>query len=211
MDLESIRREYLQGGLRRNSLPADPFTQFELWLNQAIAARIPDPTAFSLATVAADGQPEQRLVLLKHVDAQGLVFFTNYRSGKARDIAVNPKVSLHFPWHGMERQVRIIGRAEKVPAEESARYFASRPRDSQLAAWASPQSEVIASRRQLLDEFAAMEARFTGDIPLPDFWGGYRITPAQFEFWQGGASRLHDRFCYRRDADGAWSLERLAP
>ncbi len=212
MELEQIRREYLMGGLRRNDLAPDPFAQFARWMDQAIASGIHDPTAMTLATVDAQGQPSQRIVLLKHFDERGLVFYTNYGSAKAADIAVNDRVCLHFPWHSMERQVKVIGRAEKIPTGESLKYFLSRPRDSQLAAWASPQSRPMASRALLLEQFARMKEKFaSGQIPLPDFWGGYRVTPQRFEFWQGGGSRLHDRFEYLREGEKDWRISRLAP
>lgn len=212
MDLEQIRREYLSGGLRREHLHSSPFEQFDVWLRQAISTGIADPTAMVLATVDDRGQPDQRLVLLKQSDPGGLVFYTNYGSKKARDIATNSKVSLHFPWHFMERQVRISGTASRVGLAESLRYFASRPPESQLAAWASQQSAPIESRRLLLEQFERMKEKFRdGKIPLPDFWGGYRVVPHRFEFWQGGASRLHDRFEYCLAADASWSIRRLAP
>lgn len=211
LDLEHIRREYLLGGLNRESLAADPFSQFSLWIDQAISSQIPDPTAMVLATVSDLGIPSQRIVLLKYFNNTGLVFFTNYGSKKARDIEQNPNVSVHFPWHMMERQVRITGRAARIPAAESLKYFISRPRDSQIAAWASQQSRVLESKKLLLSQFDAIKRKFTeGEIPLPDFWGGYRIEPVNFEFWQGGGSRLHDRFEYSRSQDG-WRIERLAP
>ncbi len=212
MDLDAIRREYLLGGLRRNHLAPSPFEQFERWLQQAIDSQIPDPTAMTLATVDAHGQPDQRIVLLKQADAQGLVFFTNYHSKKAQDLTHNPKVCLHFPWHRMERQVRVQGAAHKLPVSQSLRYFLTRPRESQLAAWASAQSQAIGSRGLLLQQFNAMKTKFLeGEIPLPDFWGGYCVVPHRFEFWQGGANRLHDRFDYSLQPDGHWAIERLAP
>lgn len=219
LELEEIRREYLLGGLQRDNLLEDPIQQFEVWLEQAIASKIPDPTAMTLATVSADGQPSQRIVLLKHVDVHGFVFYTNYESAKARDIAANAKVSLHFPWHAMERQVKVMGIAEKVPVAESLKYFLTRPRDSQIAAWASSQSKAIDSRKFLLAQFDSIKNKFQhGDIPLPDFWGGFRIRPHTMEFWQGGGKRLHDRFEYRRQTDageqeslGDWRIDRLAP
>ncbi len=211
MDLDTIRRDYLMGGLRRNDLNDNPLQQFELWMSQAIAAKIPDPTAMTIATVNADGEPTQRIVLLKQVDAQGFVFYTNYGSRKAADIGQNTKVSLHFPWHFMERQVRINGVAHKVPVSESLAYFLSRPHDSQLSAWASEQSHKVSSRQLLEMQFARMKEKFQqGKVPLPDFWGGFRIEPYRYEFWQGGANRLHDRFEYRK-TDAAWSIARLAP
>lgn len=212
MALDQIRREYLQGGLRRDDLPDDPLLLFETWQAQAIACGLPDPTAMVVATVAADGQPSQRLVLLKQLDARGFVFFTNYGSRKAREIAANAQVSLLFPWHGMERQVRVCGRAEKVSLAESLRYFATRPRDSQLAAWASQQSTPLSSRDFLMHQLAHMKDKFAhGEVPLPDFWGGIRVSPHEIEFWQGGASRLHDRFQYSRSGGAPWQIQRLAP
>lgn len=211
MDLEHVRREYLRGGLQREDLADDPHTQFETWMAQAIEAQLPDPTAMTLATVNASGQPSQRIVLLKHFDARGFVFYTNYKSAKALDIAQNPNVALHFPWHNMERQVKVMGRAKKVPIAESLKYFLTRPRESQIAAWASDQSHSISSRTVLLNQVASLKQKFqNGEVPLPDFWGGFRVTPAQFEFWQGGANRLHDRFKYSPTESG-WSIERLAP
>jgi len=209
--LEDIRRDYLLDGLSREALHESPIAQFELWMRQAIKSEIPDPTAMTLATVSEDGQPSQRIVLLKHVDEHGFVFFSNYSSSKAQDIELNPKVSLHFPWHPMERQVKVLGTATRVPAEESLRYFLSRPRDSQLAAWASRQSDPVDSRSVLMQQFDAMKQKFNeGEIPLPHFWGGYRVAVNVCEFWQGGANRLHDRFEYRRDQE-RWLIERLSP
>ena len=211
MDLNDLRREYLRGGLSRDQLAANPVDQFNSWLKQAIEAEIKDPTAMSVSTVDVDGQPRQRLVLLKQVDNHGFVFFTNYESKKARDIALNPLVSLHFPWHVLERQVKICGRAEKVKASESFKYFRSRPEESQLAAWASRQSSRLSSRQALLGQFAAVKEKFkSGSIPLPDFWGGFRVVPSSIEFWQGGGNRLHDRFEYIRD-NNSWDIHRLAP
>lgn len=212
MKLEDFRRDYLQGGLRRNDLPASPLDLFETWQKQAIDSGLLDPTAMVVATVAADGQPSQRIVLLKHLDERGFVFYTNYHSRKAREIAANSQVSLLFPWYSMERQVKVQGSAEKVPLSESMQYFATRPRDSQLAAWASQQSAPIASRSVLLHQLEQMKQKFEhAEVPLPEFWGGYRISPQLIEFWQGGAGRLHDRFEYRRQSDNSWSISRLAP
>jgi pyridoxamine 5'-phosphate oxidase len=212
MDLQQIRREYLQGGLRRGDLPAEPLALFETWQEQAIKCGLPDPTAMAVATVGPDGQPSQRMVLLKHLDEHGFVFFTNYGSRKARELAENARVSLLFPWHGMERQVKVCGTAQKVTLAESLRYFATRPRDSQLAAWASQQSAAITSRTFLLNQLEGMKQKFAhGAVPLPDYWGGIRVTPHEIEFWQGGANRLHDRFQYSLQADKAWRIERLAP
>jgi pyridoxamine 5'-phosphate oxidase len=211
MDLEALRREYLKDGLERDILAEDPFDQFEKWMAQFLELGLADPTAMTVATVAPDGQPSQRIVLLKHVDQSGFVFYTNYSSRKAKEIDANPKISLHFPWHAVERQVKVCGVAEKVSTAESLRYFTSRPKGSQLAAFASPQSKVISSRSLLLNEFERLKQKFQeGEIPLPDFWGGYRVVPTEIEFWQGGQNRLHDRFRYTRNAD-TWEIDRLAP
>ncbi|HWK54178.1 MAG TPA: pyridoxamine 5'-phosphate oxidase [Hyphomicrobiales bacterium] len=212
MNLEQLRREYLQGGLRHKDLPASPHVLFERWLEQAIAAALPDPTAMVVATVNADGQPSQRIVLLKHQDEEGFVFYTNYDSRKGNELRDNDRISLLFPWHSLERQVKVSGRALKVSQEESSHYFASRPRDSQLAAWASHQSSEIRSRDYLIQQLELMRERFgTEDVPLPDYWGGFRVVPHAIEFWQGGAHRLHDRFVYRLEADADWSIHRLSP
>ena len=211
MDLEALRREYLKDGLEREDLADDPFDQFEKWMAQFLELGLADPTAMTVATVAPDGQPSQRIVLLKHVDQSGFVFYTNYSSRKASEIDANPKISLHFPWHVVERQIKVCGVAEKVSQAESLRYFTSRPKGSQLAAAASPQSQVISSRSLLLNEFERLKQKFReGEIPLPDFWGGYRVVPSEIEFWQGGQNRLHDRFRYSRSGD-AWEIDRLAP
>lgn len=212
MELENLRREYLQGGLNREDLNADPVKQLEFWLQQAIDLQLDDPTAMVVATVAADGQPSQRIVLLKHLDEKGLVFYTNYGSRKAKEIAGNSKVSLHFPWNDIDRQVKIQGQAQKISAAESLKYFLSRPRESQLAAWASEQSRPLTSKQVLLTQVEHMKEKFgKGEIPLPDFWGGIRVAPSMFEFWQGGANRLHDRFEYSLQKGGSWAIQRLAP
>ncbi len=212
MNLEQFRREYLQGGLRRNDLPDDPFVLFANWQQQTIECGLLDPTAMALATVDTNGQPSQRIVLLKNLDERGFVFYTNYQSRKAREMAGNARVALLFPWHVMERQVRVCGVVEKVSMLESMKYFASRPRDSQLAAWASQQSSTLSSRQLLLGQLARMREKFgSGEVPLPDFWGGYRVIPHEIEFWQGGGNRLHDRFQYQRQPDGSWIINRLAP
>ena len=212
MNLEEFRRDYLQGGLSRNELPDDPMQLFAAWQQQAIASAILDPTAMVLATVSEDHQPSQRIVLLKSFDARGLVFFTNYSSRKAREIAANQQVGVLFPWHVLERQVKICGHAEKISLLESARYFATRPRESQLAAWASQQSTALTSRKFLLSQLEAMRRKFhSGEVPLPDFWGGYRVVPQEIEFWQGGSNRLHDRFRYSLLQNGLWEISRLAP
>ena len=212
MNLESLRREYLHGGLSLDELAADPLDQFSMWMQQAIELGIGDPNAMTIATVSADGQPSQRIVLLKHFDASGFVFYTNYGSRKADELHTNPKISLHFPWHTIDRQVKVCGETVKVSAAESLKYFASRPKESQIAAIASQQSRVLTSRSFLLNQFESLKQKFNnGEIPLPDFWGGYRIKPKEIEFWQGGANRLHDRFRYLLQDDTSWFIDRLAP
>jgi len=211
VDLESLRREYLQGGLRREELIDDPLDQFSLWMQQALDLEIYDPTAMTIATVNEEGQPSQRIVLLKHFDQDGFIFYTNYGSRKSNELDSNSKVSLHFPWHVIDRQVKICGTASKISPVESLKYFLSRPKESQIAAVASHQSEVLTSRSSLLDKFESIKQKFKdGDIPLPDYWGGYRIVPHEIEFWQGGANRLHDRFRYLRHENN-WLIDRLAP
>ncbi|WP_298444368.1 pyridoxamine 5'-phosphate oxidase [uncultured Ferrimonas sp.] len=210
-ELTDIRREYLQGGLRSNELPASPLPLFERWMAQANEAQLIDPTAMSLATVDQHGQPFQRIVLLKQYDQDGFVFYTNLGSRKSQHIADNNQVSLMFPWHALERQVHITGRAERLSTTEVLKYFASRPRDSQLGAWASPQSSKLSARGVLEGSFMKMKEKFAkGEVPLPDFWGGYRVKADSIEFWQGGAKRLHDRFLYQLNQD-QWQLDRLAP
>ena len=211
MSLEDNRREYDYGKLSRESLADDPFVQFTLWMDQAIQAKIQDPTAMSIATVDAEGKPWQRMVLLKGFDAKGFVFYTNLGSRKAQEIDNHAQVSLLFPWLQMDRQIIVGGQAEPLSAAEIERYFLSRPRESQLAAWASKQSSPIASRQVLDDQFEKVKREFSdGEVPLPDFWGGYRVVPNEIEFWQGGESRLHDRFSYRLDGD-SWDITRLSP
>lgn len=210
-DVADLRREYCRQGLRRSTLDADPFAQFRKWINEAIAAGLPEPNAMVLSTT--DGKrPSSRTVLLKAHDGRGFVFFTNYDSRKARDIAADAHVSLLFPWFPIERQVGIIGIAEKITAAESLAYFVSRPHGSRLGAWVSHQSSVISSRTLLEMKWQEMKRKFQqGDIPLPSFWGGFRVVPSEIEFWQGRENRLHDRFRYVRDAQNAWTIERLAP
>lgn len=211
MEIDDIRREYAKGGLRRKDLLQNPIDQFDLWLQQAIDANLSDPTAMTVATVDASGQPFQRIVLLKEVDHKGFVFFTNFGSRKAQQIANNGKVSLHFPWHSLERQVHITGVAEKLPMSENIKYFSSRPKGSQLAAIASKQSSRISARGVLEAKFLELKQKFDdGDIPVPSFWGGFRIKPESIEFWQGGEHRLHDRFLFSRDNE-SWNIDRLAP
>lgn len=206
-----LRREYTRGGLRRKDLPDDPIVLFEQWLSQACEAKLPDPTAMTVATVDEQGQPWQRIVLLKHFDAQGMVFYTNLGSRKALQLANNPRICLHFPWHYLERQVMVLGEVEKLSPLEVLKYFHSRPRDSQIGAWVSKQSSRISARGILEGKFLELKQKFQqGDVPLPSFWGGYRVKFHTLEFWQGGEHRLHDRFIYQRDHDG-WKIDRLAP
>jgi len=211
MSLQDNRREYDYGKLSRESLLDDPFGQFKLWMDQAIESGIADPTAMSLATVDANGRPWQRIVLLKGFDECGFVFYTNLGSRKATDIASNPQVSLQFPWLQLDRQVIVGGVAEPLSDQEVSDYFQSRPISSQFAAWASNQSSSIASREVLEDQFEAVQQRFgSGEVPLPEFWGGYRVVPNEFEFWQGGENRLHDRFSFQQNGD-SWNISRLSP
>ncbi len=206
-----LRREYTRGGLRRKDLPAQPLALFENWLRQACDAQLPDPTAMSVATVDERGQPYQRIVLLKHYDEHGMVFYTNLGSRKAQQLEQNPRISLLFPWHMLERQVMVLGSVEKLSALEVMKYFHSRPRDSQIGAWVSKQSSRISARGVLESKFLELKQKFLqGEIPLPSFWGGFRIKIESMEFWQGGEHRLHDRFIYQRDGDG-WKIDRLAP
>lgn len=213
MSLEDERREYRYGRLTRASLHNSPFAQFQHWLDQALVDEgIADPTAMCVATVDAAGKPWQRMVLLKHFDERGLVFYTNLGSRKARDIAGNFNVSLHFPWNAMDRQVIVGGTVQRLSSAEVLKYFISRPRESQLAAWSSRQSSRINSRQALVGQFMQMREKFHhGEIPVPDFWGGFRVEPTEFEFWQGGEHRLHDRFQYLLGDDGGWVISRLAP
>jgi pyridoxamine 5'-phosphate oxidase len=214
MDISDFRRDYTQRGLDLPDLAPDPFDQFTLWFQQACEAELLEPNALVLSTVSPEGHPYQRTVLLKYFDRDGFVFFTNYGSRKAQHIAQNSQVSILFPWYALERQLAITGTASKISAAESFKYFTSRPRGSQLGAWVSQQSQIISSRQLLEMQFEKMKQRFLNqDIPLPDFWGGYRVQPTSFEFWQGRPSRLHDRFLYSPDAAAAsgWQVARLSP
>lgn len=212
MTTDDLRKQYMAQGLSKSELDAAPLKQFEAWYQQTIDSDIYEPGAMSLATVDASGQPWQRIVLLKLFDEKGFVFFTNYESRKAKQIAANAHVSLLFPWHFLGRQVKITGIAEKVSSAESLKYFATRPRGSQLGAWASQQSQMINSRSILESMVDSMKHKFADhEIPLPPFWGGYRVKPKTFEFWQARDSRLHDRFIYQKNKEGEWYTERLAP
>ena len=210
-----MRVDYHLGQLDEKDLAADPFHQFEVWFNQAREANLLEPNAMTLATVDANARPTVRTVLLKHWDERGFVFFTNLESRKAVQIAANPNVSLLFPWLPLQRQVAINGTAEKISTAEVLAYFIKRPFHAQLAAWASPQSQVISTRAILEMKWEEMKRKFReGEVPLPSFWGGYRVVPRDVEFWQGGESRLHDRFLYSRtgtDSGAPWRIERLAP
>ncbi|MFT7517864.1 MAG: pyridoxamine 5'-phosphate oxidase [Myxococcota bacterium] len=212
MDLSEIRREYITQGITRSGLCESPFEQFELWFKQAQLAELQDPSAFSLATASAKGQPTLRTVLLKFFDASGFVFFTNYNSQKGQQLKENSQVAMLFPWLGLERQVKITGKAEKISMEQSAEYFASRPRGSQLGAWISSQSEALQSRRILEDNFAQALKKLAGkEVPMPKSWGGYKIVPNSIEFWQGRENRLHDRFRYDLSENETWGITRLEP
>jgi pyridoxamine 5'-phosphate oxidase len=212
MDLAHHRREYTRHGLDFPDLAPDPVAQFQTWFEQAIQAGLLEPNAAALSTVGPDARPSTRTVLLKSFDARGLVFFTNYESRKARDIAANPAVALLFAWLGLERQAIIEGRAEPTTSAESAAYFATRPYGSQLGAWVSAQSTVT-TRAELETKLADLQQKFPeGSVPPPPFWGGFRVVPHTWEFWQGRPNRLHDRFRYRREnPSGPWLIERLSP
>lgn len=211
MDIGDLRNEYSGAPLRRGDLDPDPVKQFARWFEQAREVQQPEVNACALATSGLDGRPNARTVLLKYFDADGFVFFTNTSSQKAREIAENPAVAMLFFWQTLERQAIVRGTAEKISAAEAMRYFARRPRGSQLGAWVSEQSSVITSRSVLEMKLDEIKRKFSaGEVPLPSFWGGYRVRPESIEFWQGRESRLHDRFRYRR-VDDAWVIERLAP
>ena len=212
VDISKLRKEYTSTGLHSQEMSENPFIQFETWFKQACEAEMAQPDAMVVSTVDEQGHPASRTVLLKSFDQQGLVFYTNYHSNKAQHIANNHHVSALFLWPDLERQIQIRGTAEKIPTAESLKYFLTRPRGSQLGAWCSPQSSVIGSRQILEQKLAEVKNKFLNkEIPLPDFWGGYRITAHNFEFWQGRESRLNDRFLYERGNDEQWSLKRIAP
>jgi pyridoxamine 5'-phosphate oxidase len=199
-------------GLNENAIESDPIKQFELWFDEAIAAKLPMPEAMTLATVTADGRPAARMVLLKQVDGYGFVFFTNYQSLKARQLEANPYAALVFYWPQLERQVRVEGKVSKVSPEESTAYFRTRPRESQIGAWASPQSEVIAAREVLEQRARALAEEYHDrEIDRPEYWGGYRLRPDRIEFWKGRIGRLHDRILYELQPDDSWTIKRLAP
>ncbi len=212
-EVDRTRRELEQQGLTRAELDADPFTQFQRWFDHAITVGLYQPEAMAVASTDADGQPSVRLVLLRGFDDRGFTFFTNYDSRKGSELRANPKTAIVFPWHPISRQVRVLGIAEVIDADESDAYFGTRPRGSQISAWASPQTEVVADRAELEGRRSAEEARWDGvAVDRPPHWGGFRVVPAELEFWQGRVNRFHDRFRYRPDAaTGGWLIDQLGP
>ena len=212
MDLSHLRAKYTTKGLDIKDLNPNPFIQFETWFNQALDAKLLEPNAFSLATVGVDMMPSIRTVLLKTFDEKGFVFFTNYKSTKAKQIEENPKAAALFTWLDLERQIKIEGNVERISTTDSLKYFLSRPKGSQIGAWVSHQSEIITSRSLLEQKFDEIKRKFLkGEVPFPSFWGGYAIKPIRIEFWQGGQDRLHDRFLYELNDDNTWVISRLAP
>jgi pyridoxamine 5'-phosphate oxidase len=211
-NLADMRINYGAGKLHRTDLRADPFEQFGLWFQEACQSGLLEPNAMTVATVGADGRPSVRTVLLKHWDPRGFVFFTNLESRKAEQIGTHPQVALLFTWLPLQRQLAINGVAERVTTAEVLAYFVKRPYGSQLAAWVSPQSKIISKRALLEMKWEEMKRKFReGEVPLPSFWGGFRVVPQEIEFWQGRESRLHDRFLYQRSPEGSWTVDRLAP
>lgn len=212
LDLSLLRETYAHATLDESSVAADPIAQFAAWFAEAREAQVREPNAMTLATATPDGAPSARVVLLKGVDARGFAFYTDYRSRKGAELDANPRAALVFWWQPLERQVRVVGRVERVARDEAAAYFATRPRGSRLGAWTSRQSSVLPDRAALEGDLADTESRFADadDVPLPEHWGGYRVVPAEIEFWQGRPNRLHDRIAYLRAADG-WTRRRLSP
>ena len=212
MSLSDLRREYALAGLKESDLDPNPFKQFDKWFQQALGAGLPEPNAMTLATATLDGKPSARIVLLKGFDERGFVFFTNYESQKGRELSSNPQAALVSYWIELERQVRICGRVSRVSAEESEEYFQSRPLGSQLGAWASQQSEVVGGRKTLEERLEQLTREYqTKPVPLPPYWGGYRVAPETIEFWQGRPNRLHDRLRYALQSNSQWLIERLSP
>ena len=210
-ELAALRQEYSKHELTKAGVAADPFEQFSIWFNEAVSANIFEPNAMHLGTATADGRPSGRTVLLKGFGREGFVFYTNYRSAKSRELLTNPNCYLHFFWKELERQIFIGGTAAKSSEKAADEYFASRPYESRIGAWASEQSSVVESRKVLEDRFQELRERFPHEVPRPDFWGGFSVTPSEFEFWQGRPSRLHDRIRYARNEDGVWMISRLSP
>jgi pyridoxamine 5'-phosphate oxidase len=212
LDLAAMRRQYRSVGIDEGALPAEPYAQFARWFSDVVAAELPEPNAMVVGTSDEHNRPSQRTVLLKEYNEDGFVFYTNYGSRKGRELAANPHVSLLFPWHAVDRQVIVLGEAHKITRERTAAYFHSRPRGSQLGAWASEQSAAVPDRDTLDKRYAEAEERFAQQeiIPVPDFWGGFRVVPRIVEFWQGRENRLHDRFRYEKQ-DGTWKIDRLSP
>ena len=211
MDLTALRKSYERDALDEQASEHDPLAQFDRWMKQALEGQLPEPNAMTLATVGPEGRPSTRIVLIKGYDARGIVWYTNYDSRKGRELAHSPQAALQFHWVELERVVRIEGRAEKTDDAQSDAYYATRPLDSRIGAWASPQSQVIESRAVLVTNAARYAAQFLLNPPRPPHWGGYRLVPDRWEFWQGRKSRLHDRLRYRLDDAGHWLRERLAP
>lgn len=211
--IADLRQNYTLAGLSETDLNSNPIEQFDIWFQQALAADLIEPNAMTLATATPDGKPTARIVLLKGVSERGFVFYTNYESQKGQQLIANPYAALVFLWDKLERQIRIEGKVEKLTAEESAQYFHSRPKASQLGAWTSDQSRVIPNREVLEQKLADLKEQYSGDatVPLPEHWGGFRVVPNRIEFWQGRPSRLHDRLVYDLQADGNWSIDRLSP
>jgi pyridoxamine 5'-phosphate oxidase len=212
-NIEALRKEYAQGELELSDTPADPIQQFEQWFEEALQSEVPEPNAMTLSTASADGVPSARIVLLKGLEVGTFLFYTNYESRKGRELAENPRAALTFLWHELQRQVRIEGQVEQLDEAASTAYFQSRPKGSQIGAWASPQSQPIESREVLEAKEQALSEKYEDaeQLPRPDHWGGYRVIPQRIEFWQGRPSRLHDRILYERSADGHWEKKRLAP
>jgi pyridoxamine 5'-phosphate oxidase len=209
-ELADLRRDFTAAGLSESDMSASPFDQFSLWMSDALRAEIIDANAMTVSTVGEDNRPSARVVLLKYFDEAGLVFFTNYESKKGTDLSNNPSTVFHFFWPQLDRQIAIYGTVTKTSREESKKYFDSRPIDSRIGAWASNQSREISSRAELEEKFRKLKEEFGSNVPLPDFWGGFRLTPDKFEFWQGRQNRLHDRIIYERTPDG-WGIRRLSP
>jgi pyridoxamine 5'-phosphate oxidase len=210
IELADLRRDFSSLGLSESDLSSDPFEQFKIWMDVALASDILDPNAMTVSTVGKDGRPSARVVLLKHFSEDGFSFYTNYESKKGSDLSANPFTVLHFFWPQLDRQIAVYGKVEKTSREDSEKYFMSRPVESRLSAWASNQSHVVSSREELETRVADLREKFGEDIPLPPFWGGFRLTPDKFEFWQGRQNRLHDRLVYTLE-DSSWTISRLAP